>query len=193
MLTRRHLRRSILFALLFVAIIFVIVLTLATFQVRATSDEIARALPGDSFISHPLGAVNHAITIHRPPREVWPWLVQMGAGRGGWYTYDFIDNRGCHSATRIIPAFQEIHVGSIFPALPGTRDVFAVAAVELERSLVLAWRQPDGTYQTTWASSWRSRSLALHASLFVAESRETTAHLACRSGSPSSWHARPTS
>ena len=128
-----------------------IVVTLASIQVCATSDEIARTLPGDALIPHPLGAVNHAITIHRPPREVWPWLAQMGSGRGGWYTYDFIDNRGYHSATGIIPAYQEIQVGSVFPALPGAKDVFVVAAVDSERSLVLAWRQPNGAYQTTWA------------------------------------------
>ena len=149
--SRRNLRPPIVLALLLFAIVGAIVVALATFQVRATSDEIARALPGDVLISHPLGAVNHAITIHRPPREIWPWLVQMGSGRGGWYTYDFIDNRGYHSATQILPAFQEIHEGSIFPALPGAKDVFIVAAVEPERSLALAWRQPNGTYQTTWA------------------------------------------
>jgi hypothetical protein len=75
----------------------------------------------------------------------------MGSGRGGWYTYDFIDNRGFHSTTQILPGLQEIHEGNIFPALPGVKDVFVVAAVDPERSLVLAWRQPNGTYQTTWA------------------------------------------
>ena len=149
--TRRNLHRAFPLVLLILAVVAASVLTLATFQVRATSDEIARALPGDALIPHALGAVNHAITIHRPPREVWPWLAQMGSGRGGWYTYDFIDNRGYHSATQVLPAFQDIHEGSIFPALPGAKDVFVVAAVEPKRSLVLAWRRPNGDYQTTWA------------------------------------------
>jgi hypothetical protein len=75
----------------------------------------------------------------------------MGSGRGRGYTYDFIDNRGYHSTLRIIPALQEIGVGRVFLALPGAKDVFVVAALDPERSLVLAWREPAGNYQTTWA------------------------------------------
>ena len=120
-------------------------------QIRATPDEQARTLPGDDLIPQPLGSVNHAITIRRPPHDVWPWLAQMGSGRAGWYAYDFIDNGGQHSAERILPNYQNIAVGSVFPALPGAKDVFLVAQCERERSLVLAWRLPSGKYQTTWA------------------------------------------
>ncbi|HYA63706.1 MAG TPA: hypothetical protein VED66_10900, partial [Candidatus Sulfotelmatobacter sp.] len=66
----------------------------ASLQVRATPAETARTLAGDDLIPQPIGSVNHAITIRRPAREVWPWLVQMGAGRAGWYAYDFVDNGG---------------------------------------------------------------------------------------------------
>jgi len=120
-------------------------------QIRATPDEQARTLPGDDLIPQPLGSVNHAITIRRPPHEVWPWLVQMGSGRAGWYAYDFIDNGGQRSAERILPSYQNTGVGSVFPALPGAKDVFVVAQCEREHSLVLAWRLPSGRYQTTWA------------------------------------------
>jgi proline iminopeptidase len=98
-----------------------------------------------------MGTLNHAITIHRPPREVWPWLVQLGSHRAGWYSYDFIDNGGRHSAERILPQYQDIHVGDVFPALPGAKDVFVVAQFEPEKNLVLSWRLPNGEYQTTWA------------------------------------------
>lgn len=120
-------------------------------QVHATTAERAEKLAGDDLIPSPIGIVNHAITIHRPPTNVWPWLAQMGAGRAGWYSYDFIDNGGHRSAKRILPEFQGITVGTVFPALPGARDVFVVAQYEPERSLVLSWRLPDGRYQTTWA------------------------------------------
>ena len=119
-------------------------------QVHATPAERARTLPGDDLIPQPIGAVNHAITIHRPPHEVWPWLVQMGSGRAGWYAYDFIDNGRHPSADRILPEYQEISVGTVFPALPGATDVFTVVQFEPERSLVLSWRL-NGRYQTTWA------------------------------------------
>ncbi len=123
----------------------------SSIQVRATRDEQARTLPGDGLIPQPIGSVNHAITICRPPRDVWPWLVQMGSGRAGWYAYDFIDNGGHRSADRILPEFQNIEVGSVFPALPGVNDVFVVVQYETEHSLVLSWRSPSGEYLTTWA------------------------------------------
>jgi len=109
------------------------------------------APPGDDLIPQPIGAVNHAITIRRSPHEVWSWLVQMGSGRAGWYAHDFIDNDGHHSAERILPEYQDISVGSVFPALPGATDVFIVTQCAPERSLVLSWRLPNGRYQTTWA------------------------------------------
>jgi hypothetical protein len=123
----------------------------ATMQVRATPGECAQSFAGDNLIPHPIGAVNHAITIHRPPRDVWPWLVQMGATRAGWYSYDFIDNAGQHSSDRILPHYQNLHPGMIFPALPGAKDVFVLVQYEAEKNLVLAWQLPDGSYQTTWA------------------------------------------
>ncbi len=91
-------------------------------QVRATAAERDKTLAGDDLIPNPIGAVNHAVTIHRPPRDVWPWLVQMGSGRAGWYSYDSIDNGRHHSAERILPEYQSISVGSVFPALPGVAD-----------------------------------------------------------------------
>jgi hypothetical protein len=75
----------------------------------------------------------------------------MGSGRAGWYSYDSVDNGGHASAKRILPAYQKIEAGTVFPALPGAKDVFVVAQYEPERSLVLAWRLPSGKYQTTWA------------------------------------------
>jgi hypothetical protein len=123
----------------------------ASMQVRATADECARHFSSDDLVARPIGVVNHAITIHCSPREVWPWLAQMGSGRAGWYAYDFIDNGGYHSAERILPQYQDIRVGSVFPALPGAQDVFVVAQCEPGKSLVLSWRLPNGQYQNTWA------------------------------------------
>jgi hypothetical protein len=127
------------------------VIVYGNFQVRATQAEDNAELEGDDLIPHPIGVINHAITINRASKDVWPWLVQMGSGRAGWYAYDFIDNGGRRSSDRILPEYQEIGVGSIMPALPGARDVFVVVRCQPERALVLAWRLPDGRYQTTWA------------------------------------------
>lgn len=144
-------KKKLLAGLFAISLALVAFAIYASLQVRATPAECAQSLAGDGLITDPNGAVNHAISIPRPPREVWPWLVQMGSGRAGWYAYDFIDNGGRHSAERILPELQNIHAGSIFPALPGAKDVFVVAQFEPEHSLVLAWQQPNGRYRTTWA------------------------------------------
>ena len=144
-------KRKMLVAFLGVLVGLTILAISASMQVRATPSEVTRSLPGDDLIAQPIGSVNHAITIHRSPDAVWPWLVQMGSSRAGWYAYDFIDNGGQHSAERILPKYQDISVGSVLPALPTARDVFTVAQCEPERSLVLSWRMPNGKYQTTWA------------------------------------------
>jgi hypothetical protein len=147
----RSIKQKLLLVLLGILIVFAILAMCANMQVRATADELAQTLAGDDLIPQPLGSINHAITIHRPPSDVWPWLAQMGSGRGGWYAYDFIDNGGHRSAKRILPDYQNIGVGSVLPALPEAKHVFVVAQCEAEHNLVLSWRLPDGRYQTTWA------------------------------------------
>ena len=146
-----RLRRKVLLIIAGAVAVLLAFASYAEQQVRATAAERSKPLPGDNLIPNPIGAVNHAITIHRAPHDVWPWLAQMGSSRAGWYSYDFIDNGGRRSAERIVPEFQNVTVGSVFPALPGAKDVFVVVQFEPERSLVLSWRLPDGRYQTTWA------------------------------------------
>jgi hypothetical protein len=148
---RYDMNKKALLALIGTLVVLAALAIYSYVQVRATPGERARTLAGDDLIPQPVGSVNHAITIRRPPHDVWPWLAQMGSGRGGWYAYDFIDNGGHPSAERILPEYQNIGVGSLFPALPDATDVFVVAQCEPERSLVLVWRLPSGKYQTTWA------------------------------------------
>jgi hypothetical protein len=102
-------------------------------SVRATDLERRCGPPGDELIPEPIATLTHAITIRRPAREVWPWLVQMGAGsRAGWYSYDIIDNARRESASRIVPELQHVAAGTLFPALPG-----AIVASLTERQLGL--------------------------------------------------------
>jgi len=129
-------------------------------SVRASRLERTRALPGDELIHDPIASLTHAITIQRPPHNVWPWLAQMGAGsRAGWYSYDFIDNGRRPSADRIVPALQTAAVGALFPAMPGATDGFHVLALESARHLVLGWRPAPGAAPImTWAFvlEWRT-------------------------------------
>jgi hypothetical protein len=96
--------------------------------------EWSRTMPGDGLVPDAPMVETRGITIEAPPDQVWPWLVQMGFGRAGWYSYDKLDNRGA-SADRIVPEFQSLAVGDIMPAWPG--GGFRVAAIEPGRSLSL--------------------------------------------------------
>lgn len=90
-------------------------------------------LPGDELIDEPSHVETRGITIHAPVTKVWPWLVQMGFGRAGWYSYDMMDGKS--GAAGILPEFQELKVGDIMPTHPN--GGFLVKAVEPERALVL--------------------------------------------------------
>jgi hypothetical protein len=120
-------------------------------SVRASDLERAAVFPGDELIPQAIDTLTHGVTIRRPPREVWPWLVQMGAGsRAGWYSYDWLDNGRRPSATRIVPELQHPAIGTIFPALPGVKEAFTLLAIEPERALVLGVVSVSGTTDVTW-------------------------------------------
>ncbi len=111
----------------------------------ATADEAGRALPGDEIVPRPRTRYTRAITIHAPASAVWPWLAQMGQGRGGLYSYDWLENLvGCdiHSADRIVPDLQAIAVGDSVRLGPEGYPLFKVEAVEPGRALVLIAADP---------------------------------------------------
>jgi hypothetical protein len=109
----------------------------------ATRAEVHRHLPGDELVPA-AGGTTRAIGIHAPPSLVWPWLVQIGLGRAGWYSYDWIDNDGRPSAHVIRPELQDLAVGDRIPMTPELG--FDVVAIDPGRSLVA--RSGDGS--TSW-------------------------------------------
>ncbi|HEY0604296.1 MAG TPA: hypothetical protein VGD58_15355, partial [Herpetosiphonaceae bacterium] len=113
-----------------------------------TRAEAAQSLPGDTFVPHPRWQVTCAITIYAPAAQIWPWLVQLGCRRGGWYSYDLLDNGGIPSADRILPAYQHLALGDSVPALPKGNFGFPVALIEPERVLTLAGTLNTATGQT---------------------------------------------
>lgn len=84
----------------------------------ATDDEVAHVMPGDDLVPKAV-VTTRAITIDAEPRDVWPWLVQIGFGRAGWYSYDWIDNDGQPSADRIVPEYQNLQIGDQIEIVPG--------------------------------------------------------------------------
>jgi hypothetical protein len=134
------------------------VLAVRRWQLRwgATGQEAGGCLPGDDIIATPDLTATRAITIDTPIGQVWPWIAQLGQGRGGFYSYDFLENLvGCdiHSANRIMPAWQDISPGDQIRLAP--QVALAVATVEPGQSLVLRGDDPTGIssppYDFTWA------------------------------------------
>jgi hypothetical protein len=118
-------------------------------------------LVGDDLLPEARAQMTHAIDIEASPEEVWPWLVQMGRRRAGWYSWDLLDNGGVASADRIIPELQTLAVGDILPIKATGSDGFAVLALEAPRALVLGDpsllpgrpRLRAGAPRATWAFS----------------------------------------
>ncbi len=103
----------------------------------ATDEEVQRSIPGDDQVPHPMLQATRAVTIRATAAEIWPWLIQMGYRRAGWYSYDILDNEGIH-VNRIIPELQHLEVGDVMKT--DAEGGFTVAAIDPNRSLVLVIR-----------------------------------------------------
>jgi hypothetical protein len=123
----------------------------------ATGAELHRALPGDEVLPTVGLSATRAITIHAAADDVWPWLAQLGQGRGGFYSYDWLENLvahvDIHNADRIVPEWQHISVGSEVALAP--QVWLKVVVLEPGRTLVLRGSVPMGQvaspYDFTWA------------------------------------------
>lgn len=103
----------------------------------ATDDEVKRPYPGADLIPNGSRSATMAVTINATPEEVWPWLAQMGTDRGGWYSWDRLDNWGRRSVEQIHPEWQSIKLGDRMSAMPDGSQWWDVAALEPGRFLAL--------------------------------------------------------
>src|SRR5918995_697871 len=115
----------------------------------ASPDEITEALPGDDFLPRAQFQATRAITIDAPPDRVWPWLVQVGCLRAGFYSDDLLDNLGRPSSRVVLPELQHLEVGNLVPMspVPTESTSFRVASYAVPHELL--WTTPDSTW------SWR--------------------------------------
>jgi hypothetical protein len=125
----------------------------------ATVQEQRQALAGDELLPHATAWTTHAITIAAPSAAVWPWLVQMGWGRAGWYTYRWVDRllfpANSPSADQLLPEHQRLAVGDRVPdGPPEAACWFTVERLEPQRLLVLRSTRH-------LPASWRQRGLAM--------------------------------
>jgi hypothetical protein len=131
------------------------------------------------------GGYTHAVTIHALASKVWPWVVQIGQGRGGYYSYELLENlTGCniHNADKIMPEFQRLEVGDSILMHPKNPNPYKVAAIEPGRSLVLVIRvdaPAGGAFEPGYKAprTYQNQSWVL----FLEETGEGTARLISRS------------
>ena len=112
-----------------------------TLKWGATDDEVVRPMPGDQLVDNPMYVTTRAITVAAPAAAVWPWLVQLGQNRGGFYSYDFFENvfrLDIHNADRVHEEWQGLRVGEDFVTLdPDGAMKLTIAVMEPERAFVI--------------------------------------------------------
>ena len=114
----------------------------------ATPEEIGSQMPGDAIVANPGWCATRAVTVEAPADAIWPWIVQMGYRKAGFYSYDRLDNDGTPSAEAIIPEYQGLEVGDLIP-LTKTGHV---RAVEMNRPGSMVWQfvAAGGWSDATW-------------------------------------------
>jgi hypothetical protein len=125
----------------------------------ATDAEVRRSLPGDDLVPDPKCGYTQAITIRASTSDIWPWLVQIGYKRAGWYSHDFlhrlmgiagsVDDEH-RSAKRIIPELQDLTVGDVVEIAPGMG--YVVAGIEPEQALILQSRVDTDKWESLSSS-----------------------------------------
>lgn len=129
----------------------------------ATQEEVAAALPGDQHVADPATQNTRGITINVRPEQVWRWVIQLGADRGGFYSYDWLENLfglGIHSAHQVVPDWQQRAVGDlVYANAAGTGGWYVMQAVPndvlvLKMANVAAGQPTRRDEQLRWEFLW---------------------------------------
>ena len=131
----------------------------------ANDEEIKRYMIGDELLVDPEFNTTRVVEINAPPEEVWPWIVQMGMGRGGFYNFDMLDNAGKPSAVSIIPEYQDLKVGDLILGL--------LQVNKIKPNTSILWRFLEGAggwENATW--SWGLYKTENHSTRLVSRLRQ---------------------
>jgi hypothetical protein len=112
----------------------------------STDDEVRGSMPGDQIVHVASFNATRAITIDAPPDAVWPWIVQMGYRRAGFYTYALLDNAGYESSEHILEEYQPAKVGDWMPMARKVNETTAFKVKAFETNDWLLWEKPDSTW-----------------------------------------------
>jgi hypothetical protein len=137
-----------------VSVLFVLapayLLLIRPWQLRwgANDEEIQRAMPGDEIVEQPTFNATRAVRIHAPAEKIYPWIVQMGVGRAGWYSYDVLDNLARKSAETILPEYQNPQVGEVVAMSPDGKQGMRVKDFQPDQWML--WWDPTGDSSWAW-------------------------------------------
>jgi hypothetical protein len=142
----------------------------------ATDEEVSQLMPGDSIVPAPTFNATRSVTVHAAPSAIWPWIIQIGYRRAGFYSHDRLDNDGIPSSDTIMPMYQGLREGDAIP-LTATVDA-EVVVLEHERAMLLviehdatwtwAWGlYPTGTGQTRLVTRLRVRAPTIRSKLMM--------------------------
>lgn len=112
----------------------------------ATDEELTRTMPGDEDIPMPTFNATRGVTVNAPPEAIYPWIVQIGMTRAGWYSYDLLDNLGRPSARQLLPEYQQIYTGQLIPMSPDGKQGNYVK--DFHANEWILWNDKEGV--TTW-------------------------------------------
>lgn len=139
--------------LLIVIFIFFILGVIFKFTVRpwlltwgASANEVELVLPGDSILANPSYIATRAITIDVKPREIYPWLIQMGYGKAGFYGFDWFNNGFKSSSVDLMPKYQNIKLGDTIPNIFG----LDFQVVDFAKDTFIVWKDLKDNTESTW-------------------------------------------
>ena len=114
----------------------------------ASHEEVNRLMPGDEIVKNPSFNATRAVTVNKKPEQIWPWIVQIGHTRAGWYSYDLVDNLAKKSAERIIPELQNLQPGDLIPIDPNRKRGFWVK--DFKPNQWMLWWDKEGGLTWAW-------------------------------------------
>ena len=134
--------------LISLALLYFLVLRRWQLTWGARPDELAMVFPGDEIVEQPSFNATRGITVNAPPENIYPWIVQMGLDRAGWYSYDLLDNLARKSAEEILPRFQHVQPGDLIPMSPDGKQGLFVK--EFEKDHWMLWGDQVGDSSWAW-------------------------------------------
>jgi len=137
-------------ASILIVLVPVYLVILRPWQLRwgATDEEIERPMPGDNIVGNPSFNATRAVTVHAPAENIYPWIVQMGVTRAGWYSYDVLDNLARPSAESILPEHQNTQVGDVIAMSPDGKQGMQVK--DFSKNNWMLWWDNIGDSSWVW-------------------------------------------